>query len=121
MYKKPLALIIEDHEDQSLVFTTALEQAGYETEAIMDGSVAQKRLGEVEPSMIVLDLHVPGVNGKTLLSQIRHDERLINVPVILATADAWQAETLRSQATLVLLKPISFSQLSTLASRFNLY
>ena len=30
----PLALIIEDNEDQNLVFTTALEQAGYYTESI---------------------------------------------------------------------------------------
>ena len=119
MDTKPLALIIEDHEDQNFVFTTALEQAGYETESIMDGLTAQKRLGEVVPSMVILDLHIPGVNGRTLLSQIRHDERLVNMPVIIATADAQQAESLQSQATLVLLKPISFAQLSTLASRFN--
>lgn len=119
MDTKPLALIIEDYEDQNLVFTAALEQAGYETESILDGIVAQKRLGEVVPSIIILDLHMPGISGKMLLSQIRHDKRLIDVPVILATADARQAEDLRSQATLVLLKPISFSQLSVLASRFN--
>jgi two-component system NtrC family sensor kinase len=118
---KPLALIIEDHEDQCLVFTTALEQAGYQTEAIMDGTVARQRLTEIVPSIIVLDLHIPGVRGDTLLSQIRSDERLAQTRVLLATADASMADSLRSQTDLVLLKPISFSQLSLLASRFNKY
>ncbi len=119
MNTKPLALIIEDHVDQNLVFTAAIEKAGYKTESIFDGEVAQKRLNEVVPSMVVLDLNLPGIHGKNLLGQIRHDERLTNVPVILATADARQAEDLRSQSDLVLLKPISFAQLSALASRFR--
>ncbi len=68
--------------------------------------------------MIVLDLHIPGVDGGTLLGQIRNDRRLANVPVILATADAAFASSLQSQADLVLLKPISFSQLSELANRY---
>ena len=37
MSKKPLALIIEDDEDNNMVFVTALTEAGYETEAIYDG------------------------------------------------------------------------------------
>jgi CheY-like chemotaxis protein len=116
---KPLALIIEDHEDQSLVFTTALEQVGYQTEVVMDGAVAQQRLTEIVPDIIILDLHIPGIRGDTLLTQIRGDQRLAHTRVLLATADASMADSLRSQADLVLLKPISFSQLSMLASRFN--
>lgn len=118
METKPLALIIEDNADQNLIFTTALEQAGYETESIQDGLTAQKRLTEVVPKTIVLDLHIPGIEGKTLLSQIRNDQRLANVRVMLATADAALADRLQAQADLVLLKPISFSQLNLLASRF---
>jgi two-component system, sensor histidine kinase and response regulator len=115
---RPLALIIEDNEDQCLVFAAALERAGYEAEAVQDGVTAQKRLAEAIPDMIVLDLHIPGINGGVLLGQIRSDRRLANVPVILATADAAFAASLQSQADLVLLKPISFSQLSELANRY---
>lgn len=114
----PLALIIEDDEDQNLVFTKALEMAGYDTESIRDGITAQKRLTEIVPDMIILDLHLPGLNGRELLSQIRKDQRLAKVRVVLATADAAFADSLQSQADLVLLKPISFSQLSALASRY---
>ncbi|MBK9054630.1 MAG: response regulator [Chloroflexi bacterium] len=116
---KPLALIIEDNEDQNLVFTTALEQAGYATESIRDGLIAQGRLSEVIPTVIVLDLHLPGVDGEKLLKQIRGDKRLAETRIILATADALLASVLQSQGDFVFLKPISFSQLRQLATRFN--
>ena len=115
---KPLALIIEDHADQNIVFTTALKKAGYGTESILDGITAQKRLLQIAPQLIILDLHIPGISGDALLEQVRNDPRLENALVILATADAALADVLQPQADLVLLKPISFAQLSELASRF---
>ena len=118
MGTKPLALIIEDNDDQALVFTAALERAGYEAEAIQDGLTARRRLGQVVPRMIILDLHIPGMDGGSLLAYIRGNPRLKDVPVMLATADATFAASLESQADLVLLKPISFSQLSDLAARY---
>jgi CheY-like chemotaxis protein len=115
---KLLAMVIEDNPDQNLVFTMALNQAGYSTESFQNGTDAQKRLEEVVPHLIVLDLHMPDIDGNIILAQIRTDERLSNVNVVLATADAVFAEALQSQAELVLLKPVSFSQLTDLASRF---
>ena len=84
-----------------------------------DGAVAQKRLEEIIPDLIVLDLHIPNVPGNILLKQIRADERLKETRVFLATADANMAEQLRDQAELVLLKPIGFAQLRELAERFR--
>ena len=118
MGTKPLALIVEDNEDQNLVFTTALTQAGYSTESIYDGTTAMKRLADVIPSIIILDLHVPGINGGLLLREIRNDPRTAKVHVIIVSADAEFASNLQAQVDLVLLKPVSFLQLSLLASRF---
>jgi CheY-like chemotaxis protein len=115
---KPVALVIEDNADQNLVFTMALNKAGFSTESIHNGTEAQKRLKEVVPHIVILDLHMPDIDGDALLAQIRADKRLSKVNVVLATADAVFAEALQSQAELVLLKPVSFSQLADLASRF---
>jgi CheY-like chemotaxis protein len=115
---KPLALIIEDNEDQNLVFTTALNKAGYETESILDGTLAMNRLTKVAPAMVVLDLHVPGVDGGRILKEIRKNQSSQGTNVIIVSADAEFAANLQPQADLVLLKPVSFSQLSLLASRF---
>ena len=118
MSTKPLALIIEDNEDQNLVFATALTQAGYSTESIFDGTTAMKRLTNVIPAMVILDLHIPGVNGGLLLKEIRNDPRTAKAHVIIVSADAEFAANLQAQVDLVLLKPVSFLQLSMLASRF---
>ena len=118
MSTKPLALIIEDNEDQNLVFTTALTQAGYSTESIFDGTTAMKRLTNVVPAMVILDLHMPGINGGLLLREIRNDPRTAKAHVIIVSADAEFAANLQAQVDLVLLKPVSFLQLSMLASRF---
>ena len=116
---KPIALVIEDNADQNLVFTMALNKAGFSTESIHNGIDAQQRLKQVVPQIVILDLHLPDIDGNVILAQIRSDRRLAKVSVILATADAAFADALRPQADLVLLKPVSFSQLSDLASRFK--
>lgn len=117
MDNRPVALIVEDNEDQNLVFTMALYHAGYKTESFQDGLKAQKRLMGIPPAVVVLDLHVPGVNGESLLSLIRSNRRFMDTRVILATADAGLAALLQPEADLVLLKPISFEQLNRLAVR----
>ena len=118
MSTKALALIIEDNEDQNLVFTTALAQAGFVTESIFDGTTAMQRLANVVPALVILDLHVPGMSGGLLLREIRNDPRTARVHVIIVSADAEFAANLQAQVDLVLLKPVSFLQLSMLASRF---
>jgi CheY-like chemotaxis protein len=117
--KKPLAIVIEDHEHTATIFGAALKTAGYETEVINDGSAALERLGEIIPFLIVLDLHLPHVSGEEILHKIREDARLEKIPVILATADPLLAEPLSSDANLVLIKPISFDQLCELSRRLH--
>ncbi|NWG34748.1 MAG: response regulator [Chloroflexi bacterium] len=117
---KNLALVIEDDEDLSDIFTKALEQAGFEVEKITDGKTAQQRLQrENVPNVIALDLHLPFVDGATLLKFVHADERFLNTKVILTTADAVQAEFLREQATIVLIKPIAFTQLRDISARLK--
>jgi len=113
------ALIIEDDEDLSEIFVKALQKAGFEVEPIRDGAIAQKRLEEVVPQVIVLDLHLPHVSGVTLLKQIHATEALNKTRIIITTADAEQAEMLRSKATIVMVKPISYSQLRDISARLK--
>lgn len=113
------ALVIEDDADLSEIFKQALEQAGFEVEAILDGQVARERLKDAVPNVIVLDMHLPHVDGPTLLKQIHADERLSKSRIIIATADAVQAEFYRDQATIVMVKPISFSQLRDISARLK--
>lgn len=113
----PLALVIEDEEDLAEIFEKALTAAGYEVETIRDGFLALERIKQVVPVMITLDMHLPHVSGATLLEHIRADDRLTHTRVVVTTADAQMGESMRGEADLILIKPITFTQLRDLTSR----
>jgi len=114
-----LALVIEDDLDLSEIFSKALQTAGFQVETIRDGRAAQKRLEEIVPNLVVLDLHLPYVSGSTLLDQIHTNKALDRTQVIITTADNVQAEIYQNQATIVMVKPISFSQLRDISARLK--
>ncbi len=117
---KNLALVIEDDHDLSEIFTRALEGAGFEVETIRDGRSARERLqDEPIPTVIALDLHLPFVDGATLLKQVHEDARFSKTRIILTTADTAQAEFLRHMANIVLIKPILFTQLRDISARLK--
>lgn len=111
------AMIIEDNEDLAIIFAEALQAAGFETGIIQDGETAVAELEASVPRIIILDLHLPHVSGEKILQGIRSDQRFDGTRVIIATADPRMADMLKSDADLVLLKPISFGQLRDLAAR----
>jgi CheY-like chemotaxis protein len=113
---KPLVLIVEDDPAQNQIFSITLKK-DFEVETYTDGAKAAARLKEAVPALLVLDLHLPGVPGSDLLSQVRADERMAETHVILTTADEQQADFLYDQADMVLLKPVSPGQLKDLALR----
>jgi len=114
-----LALIVEDDYDLSNIFAQALQAAGFETQIIRTGDKALTCLSSTTPDVIVLDLHLPRVAGTDILREILADPRLAETRVIVTTADERLAEALREDADLVLVKPISFSQLRDLSARLK--
>lgn len=116
---KPLAFIVEDDERLAAIFTQAVQMAGFETRTIRNGRAALAALDTLVPQMMVLDVHLPEVSGDKILHFIRQEARLQHIRVILATADAAMADALQDQGDLVLVKPISFSQLRELAGRLK--
>lgn len=115
----PLAFIIEDDTRLADIFSETISSAGYAIEVLRDGREALARLAQTKPDLIVLDLHLPEVMGDELLAYIRAQTHLQGVRVMLATADAALAQSLEKQSDLVLLKPISVSQLRLLANRLR--
>jgi len=115
---KPLVLIVEDDPKLNEIITITL-QDDFELETCTDGDMALVHLRTIAPQIVVLDLNLPGTTGVNLLTYIRSDLRLAKTRVILATADERQAETLTEDADIVLLKPVSPSQLRELALRIS--
>ena len=113
----PLALIIEDDEKLATIFAQALRMASFETQIIRNGREANEKLKFLNPEVILLDLHLPGLSGDKILNNIRQDPRLIKTHIIIATADPSMTIDLHDLCDLVLIKPISFTMLRELCSR----
>lgn len=116
---KPLALIVEDDEDLSIIFSEALNAAGFQTETVRNGQLALDRLHIITPEVVSLDMHLPGVSGLDILKYIRSEKRLAMTNVVVTTADAVMAEHVRETADFVLIKPITFGQLRDLTARLS--
>ena len=117
--RDPYGLVIEDDPDLAKIFSEALRRAGYDVRVFYDGAAGLVELNDGVPSVIVLDLHLPGISGEIILEYIQGDERFERTWIILATADLRKADELRDQADLVLIKPIGFNQLREIAIRLR--
>ena len=117
--KTPQALIVEDVTDLSDIFAEALTAAGYSVFCLADGVAAYTYLQENIPDLLLLDIHLPGIKGDSLLQQVQEDSRFKQTKYIIVTADAYRGDELREVADLVLLKPVSYRQLRDLSGRLT--
>jgi CheY-like chemotaxis protein len=111
-----LALVVEDHADSAIIFSEAVKRAGFDVETIRDGQAALERLAAVVPDIVVLDLNLPFVSGMDVLQKIRSDPRLTETRVVVVTAHDEMANSIQDQADLVLIKPVTFSQIRKLTA-----
>ena len=80
-------LIVEDDEDMVRLATHWLERAGYQVEHAADGTAAAARLAaDPLPSLVLLDVMLPKVDGFELLRRIRAEARTRTLPVVMVTS-----------------------------------
>jgi len=108
---KPFVLIIEDDPKLAVIFQMTLQQIGFDTALDIHGNQYGSILSAVCPALVILDLHMPFISGVEILQQIRADQRLSQVPVIVTTADLILAKTIEGQAEEILIKPVSVTRL----------
>lgn len=115
--KTHFALIVEDDPDAAMIFEKALQTIHVETCIASNGSLALSMLEHIIPDLIILDLHLPFVDGPTILHTIRSIQELEHIPVMIVSADPRMADMIRTEADLVLIKPASFMQVRDFAAR----
>jgi DNA-binding response OmpR family regulator len=76
-------LIIEDDKFLRELITQKLIKEGYETSEAIDGEEGIKKIKEEKPSLILLDLILPGIDGFEVLSQTKEDPAISSIPVII--------------------------------------
>jgi CheY-like chemotaxis protein len=120
---KPILLVEDDPRDLELTLV-ALErsQLANEVTIVRDGEAALEYLtrfgehagrAEGNPSVILLDLKLPRVNGLEVLQTVRSTDALRSIPVVMLTSSHEESDVLRSYQLGVnayVVKPVEFKQ-----------
>jgi DNA-binding response OmpR family regulator len=110
-----LVLVADDDEDILLLVTTRLRRDGFEVVSASSGDAALALARERRPSIAVLDIGMPGLDGLEVLEQIRADDELRGTLVLLLTAKAQESDVRRGYeagADAYVRKPFSPAELS---------
>lgn len=83
MQKK--VLIVDDEPDILKSFSIALEENGFTPITAEDGVVGIKKAREEKPDLILLDIMMPAKGGIKMYSELKKDESLKSIPVVIVT------------------------------------
>lgn len=108
---KPI-LVVDDDPQMRSALKEAIQRIGYGADACENGQEAIGRISRTGYSLVVTDMKMPGMDGLSLLREIRRRSATQPVVVITGYATVENAvETMREGATDYLLKPFSFDAL----------
>jgi len=85
-------LIVDDNKDILTLVKTILEIENFKTEVVNNGAEAIELCNKTEYSLIFLDLMMDGVDGYTVIKELRQKENYKSIPVIALTAKAFQKD-----------------------------
>ena len=99
-----------------------LADAGYDVVTVNNGSAALKRIAEIKPDLIVLDVYMPGYSGLEVCQRLKDAEETAHIPVLLTVGKlepfkADEARRVRADAHIV--KPFEASELLTAITRLE--
>ena len=84
--KNNYILAVDDIPDNLLLIQLALEQEGHQVVLAHDGETALKQIKQAPPSLILLDVMMPGMDGYEVTRRIRQDQNIPFIPILLVTA-----------------------------------
>jgi DNA-binding response OmpR family regulator len=83
--KKIQLLLVEDDTFLSNIYKTKFEMEGFEVITAMDGETGLALAKSKKPAIILLDILLPKMDGFTVLKELKNDNAVKNIPVILLT------------------------------------
>jgi CheY-like chemotaxis protein len=112
---RPLILIIEDTREATVMMSDYLENAGYHVLAARDGTSGLEQARRTHPSLILMDIQMPNMDGLEVTRRLRSDPEFRTVPIIALTALAMPGDRercLAAGATDYITKPVSLKKLA---------
>ena len=113
-------LVVDDERHIVRLVEVNLSRAGYDVETAYDGVEALEKVKATDPDMIVLDVMMPRMDGFEVLKRLQADTETQDIPVIMLTAKAQDADIFRGWSSGVssyLTKPFNPRELLTFVER----
>ncbi|WP_017318515.1 response regulator [Mastigocladopsis repens] len=106
-------LVVDDFALNVFLLQTALEAEGYEVDTATNGSLALAKIEASPPDLLLVDVIMPGMNGYELTRNIRQNEKLPFIPILLVTGteEASVIKELDIGSDDFIRKPINFDKL----------
>jgi CheY-like chemotaxis protein len=126
-------LLIEDNDDHVELIRQTLEDRRVANSIVHFDNAEEalsylnregKHSKALQPGMVLLDLNLPGMSGHDLLKEIKENERLKGIPVVILTTSAGEndrVEAYRHYVNSYLVKPINADQFERMVSDLGLY
>lgn len=108
-------LFIEDNDISRQLMSDFLVDCGYEVMSLAEASLFSCVMSQFQPTLILLDLKLPGVDGYELLKLLQQTPEWQHIPVIIISAFAFQSDQQRAfdlGARQYLVKPIQLHELT---------
>ena len=82
-------MVVDDFSTMRRIVRNLLKESGYEqTEEAEDGAVALQKLRAGKFDFLITDINMPNLSGFQLLVEMKKDENLKHIPVLMVTAEA---------------------------------
>jgi two-component system chemotaxis response regulator CheY len=108
-------LIVDDHDQMRAALARAMRETGASVREASDGADALAQLRAAPADIVVLDLIMPGMDGHSLIREIRADQKLSTQRVLVVTGEADGVTTAKAAgADAAALKPITADKLIAL-------
>ena len=115
MAARAQVLIVDDDPVVGQTFARMLTVSGYQVAVVHSADAAMTEASRQAPDVILSDLRMPQIDGMGLLTRVRRDPRLREVPVAIVTGDHFLSDDflgeLRSYGAAVRFKPLFMSDL----------
>mgnify|MGYP001042077678 FL=1 len=96
--RKKTVLLVEDNEDNLVVYRTILDHVGYNVLEARDGEEGVSRARQEHPDLILMDISIPKIDGWEATRRLKADEATRDIPIIALTAHALEEDRERAIA-----------------------
>lgn len=110
-----MVMVVDDDVFARMLVGQVLDPLVWETTFAVDGAAALALLDRHRPDVILMDIHLPGLDGVTLTQQLKSLPHLTGIPIVMMTGDACKDSLVRSVdagAASFVVKPVTRASLN---------